>query len=433
MNHSLTLWLRLAITALLFAGFLTIVIICSRVPIIQNFFPLKDFFHTALIVHVNLSVVFWMLIMNILISILHIPISKELVKPSLILTSIFLILFCSSAFLPSDPILNNYIPMLDGNDLYSLSLTAFFAINFILSALFTGKSYMQKNANISTFLVFTANSLILTAFATMLLTAAFIMPQIEDYQAYEYLFWGFGHVLQFVYVTLLMSAWIYLLGLEKETDQALYIIVAIHLITGFGGILIFAKENLLPAEYISYFTEQMIIFGSASPILLLIYLILKRKIHINTYSLGLYFSAGLFCYGGMIALLIKGSNTIIPAHYHGSTIGVTIALMFVGYYVIKEKLHLPLPIKLVKIQAYTYISGQILHITGLAISGGYGALRKSTETLENHYAKFWMGIMGLGGLLALIGGFLFIYICYKAGLFNQLSKGKDVKNKNIQN
>ena len=39
------------------------------------------------------------------------------------------------------------------------------------------------------------------------------------------------------------------------------------------------------------------------------------------------FSIILFGSGGLIGLVIEGTNTIIPAHYHGSIVGITLACM----------------------------------------------------------------------------------------------------------
>jgi hypothetical protein len=55
----------------------------------------------------------------------------------------------------------------------------------------------------------------------------------------------------------------------------------------------------------------------------------------------------------------------------------------------------------------------VLHIGGLAWSGGYGVLRKDPSTALSIKAKISMGIMGLGGMLAVIGGLMFVVICVR--------------------
>ena len=45
--------------ALIGSGLLAILLVFSRTPGIQDVFPLKDFFRSALVVHVDLSVAVW--------------------------------------------------------------------------------------------------------------------------------------------------------------------------------------------------------------------------------------------------------------------------------------------------------------------------------------------------------------------------------------
>ena len=73
--------------------------------------------------------------------------------------------------------------------------------------------------------------------------------------------------------------------------------------------------------------------------------------------------------------------------------------------------------KLTRIQLYIYAFGQFLHILGLVWSGGYGVERKVADAAQGldsmgHIAG--MGLMGLGGLLSAIGGFMFVVIVIKA-------------------
>ena len=57
--------------------------------------------------------------------------------------------------------------------------------------------------------------------------------------------------------------------------------------------------------------------------------------------------------------------------------------------------------------------GQLLHITGLVWSGGYGVQRKiagADQVLSGIEQVAAMGLMGLGGLIAVIGGVLFLVV-----------------------
>ena len=52
-------WLWLGIASLVGAGLFAILLVLSRTPYIQDIFPWVNFFHTALVVHVDLSVLLW--------------------------------------------------------------------------------------------------------------------------------------------------------------------------------------------------------------------------------------------------------------------------------------------------------------------------------------------------------------------------------------
>ncbi|MDZ7735148.1 MAG: hypothetical protein U5P41_02625 [Gammaproteobacteria bacterium] len=54
-------WLWLGVLALLGSGLYVVFIVLSRTPFIEAIFPFVDFFKTALVVHVDLSVLVWFL------------------------------------------------------------------------------------------------------------------------------------------------------------------------------------------------------------------------------------------------------------------------------------------------------------------------------------------------------------------------------------
>ena len=52
-------WLWLAMLALVGSGLFSVLLVLSRTPVLQNLFPVADFFHVALVAHVDLSVLVW--------------------------------------------------------------------------------------------------------------------------------------------------------------------------------------------------------------------------------------------------------------------------------------------------------------------------------------------------------------------------------------
>jgi heme/copper-type cytochrome/quinol oxidase subunit 1 len=115
--------------------------------------------------------------------------------------------------------------------------------------------------------------------------------------------------------------------------------------------------------------------------------------------------------------MIHGANVVIPAHYHGTIVGVTLAFMGLAYVLLPQLGFRAAEGRMAIWQPYVYGGGQLLHIFGLAWSGGYGVERKvagAEQLLTTLPLKIGMGMMGLGGLVAIIGGLMFVLVCLKA-------------------
>jgi heme/copper-type cytochrome/quinol oxidase subunit 1 len=107
----------------------------------------------------------------------------------------------------------------------------------------------------------------------------------------------------------------------------------------------------------------------------------------------------------------------IPAHYHGSIVGVTLALMGLAYAVLPRLGFAAPSRRLATLQPLLYGGGQLLHVVGLVWSGGYGVQRKvagAQQVLRSTQEVIGMGVMGLGGLIAIAGGILFVVIVLRA-------------------
>jgi heme/copper-type cytochrome/quinol oxidase subunit 1 len=73
--------------------------------------------------------------------------------------------------------------------------------------------------------------------------------------------------------------------------------------------------------------------------------------------------------------------------------------------------------RLATLQPWLYGAGQLLHIVGLVWSGGYGVQRKvagGEQVLRSAGEIAGMGLMGLGGLVAIVGGLLFVVVVFGA-------------------
>ena len=107
-------WLKLGVFALIAAGVFSLLLVLSRTPGIQNIFPWIDFFHTALVVHVNLSVLIWFMAFSCLFWSLYSS-QKFLIAErfAFILCLLGTTLLVLAPFLGAGkPLINNYIPVL---------------------------------------------------------------------------------------------------------------------------------------------------------------------------------------------------------------------------------------------------------------------------------------------------------------------------------
>ncbi|MCW8138236.1 MAG: hypothetical protein KIT58_04955 [Planctomycetota bacterium] len=119
--------------------------------------------------------------------------------------------------------------------------------------------------------------------------------------------------------------------------------------------------------------------------------------------------------GMCLGAAISGSNTVIPAHYHASVGGVTASFMALTYLLL-EPLGAPIPARLrplTRWQPLVYGAGQVVFAIGFAFSGLYGLARKAygaEQVVRTTSETVGLAVMGLGGLVAVAGGALFITI-----------------------
>jgi len=434
-RHSIA-WLQLGVLSLGLAGLFAVLLVLSRIPGSEVFFPWVDFFRTALVVHVDQSVLIWFLAMAGVVWSLVIPESPRLrmiQRLAFILALTGTLGIALSAFIgDGTALMNNYVPVLQRP--YFFAALGIFGLGITIQSLLafngTRSSLSFKSpVHLPSLAALTVSFAVIISLLA-LITAWVQMPSgIEGQGYYEYLFWGAGHTLQFAYTQLLLLAWLLLAlhsGVVVPADSRwifwlLLLGVAPVLLTP----LIYLLYETVSIESRTAFIRMMQFGGgiAAIPIGLLVLLGLLKAGKADEIGRplrrSLWMSLLLFFAGGFIALLISGINTIIPAHYHGSIVGVTLALMGLSYLLLPRLGYAPVRGRLANLQPWVYGFGQLLHITGLAVSGAMGVQRKTAgaaQGLDSLSVKLAMGVMGLGGLLAVIGGILFVWIMLRAFL-----------------
>src|SRR3990172_1630684 len=107
-------WLLLGLAALLGSGIFSVLLVLARTPYVQNIFPWVDFFHTALVVHVDLSVLVWFLAFGgALWSLNSTPRFLGAGRLALLLALLGTLVMATAPFLGAgEALMSNYIPVL---------------------------------------------------------------------------------------------------------------------------------------------------------------------------------------------------------------------------------------------------------------------------------------------------------------------------------
>ncbi len=507
-------WLKNGIYALAIAGIYSIILVVLRTPQINHLISNKDLFKSSLIVHVNLSVLVWL--MSIISTFWSYGIKEfslassfsKLAFAGMVLMSIGPFVGESTAFM------NNYVPMLEnlsfivGLTLFGVAVLFFSICTFFLS--FYDLKAPSSAVCFNGWFKLTSSGMFISVWICMVLSyfsLAEVSKTVELDQDffYELLYWSGGHYLQFIYsqgfifalVVLLEAATMhksFMLGIYK----ALFVINFLFAAIGFYGHI---NYEIIDGAFKEFYTLHMIYAGGIVPILGVLILaydlyligisktqsddvrpfsisnrnttnledkaLRGRKIFINNIAtFSAISSIILFALGGFIGALISGVNVTIPAHYHGSIVGISICFMGIAYLYcyqssIKESLNEGISLidnkktnrdnrdnlvnlfiggrsnialesavviipqidkniqkfyresKLAIWQICLFTFGQIIHISGLALAGGFGVMRKSPNEQIPLSAKVYMGMVGGGGLLAIVCGLIFVYICVK--------------------
>ncbi len=430
-RRTTTAWMTLALIALVGAGLFSLLLVLARTPVVQELIPFLDFFRVALVVHVTLSVLIWLLAMSAATWSLSTRDDRPVWdRISFWLAAMGTATIIASPFAgASDPLMNNYVPVLQhplfygGLALFGLGILSHLLRSFIfrqrLGSALSGTDALQTGITLSTMLTGLSIVAVLASWRDL--------PSEMDGSIYfEFLFWGGGHVVQFSYTLLMMIAWVVLatasscrFELTPRLTLVFLIFLALPVIT---VPFLYLAHDVTTAGHRLAFTELMKYGGlSCLPLGLAVAASLWRAE--KPVAEGRYLRAALvsslmlFAVGGILGFMIAGLDIVIPAHYHGATVGVTIAFMGLSYYLLPRLGFGAIPERMATWQPYLYGGGQLLHIIGLAWSGGYGVQRKTAgaaQGLEGLGQTAGMGLMGLGGLISVIGGLMFLIVAYKS-------------------
>lgn len=432
-TSTLRYWVLLAVATLGISGIGPLILLAGRASSFAEKSFIKNAFAEALVVHVNLSAVAWFLAISLLFWALfnqpRRPMVPGLRKAALISFGLAMLSVAAAPLLGGGtPLFSNYIPMytsplfLLGLGLMAASLVAEI-VDICLSysqGFVATSSQSAQYFGILGSVVIVALALVHFVWAYIRIAAPSGEFSAEAAQGYyEIVFWAGGHILQLAYTQLLLVAWLWLaskaglvIRLNHKILLGLFSIYPLVALTSPLGFL----DGSLPYN-LDFFTQQMRHGGGLAAGLLGIYLawllIASGKPARNERLPWVFLTTSMvvFFVGGVIGHLITGVNTIIPAHYHGSIVGTTLAFMGVIYLLLPRLGYASLARSTAAwIQPLLYGGGSILHAIGFAIAGGHGAERKAVGAIEAapEAMQAALQIMRLGGLLAVIGGGMFV-------------------------
>ena len=426
-------WLGFGIAALAASGVFSLLLVLARTPGVQRLLPGTDFFRVALVVHVDLSVLVWFLAFAAMLWSLS-GSQRALAAgwAGLALAGAGVAAMCAAPFVQrAAPVMANYVPVLDGP--VFIGGLALFALGMGVACARSMAAYVPAGARATgdgCLRLGVNATLVSAAMAAFALAASFAQLDrgLDARTYYELLFWGPGHVLQFTWTLLMLVAWLWLgeaCGLRVALPaRATALLFAIALGAVFLTPYIYLAHPVAAIEHAKLQTWLMRFGGGLAvpPVALAVAWALLRAPRASATDrplrASLAASLALFAAGGVVGFGIQGASDVrVPAHYHGCIVGVTLALMGLTYLLLPRLGFAAPRSRTAAWQPWLYGGGQLLHIVGLVVSGGHGVKRKvagSEQVLRSTAEVFGMGVMGLGGVLAIAGGLLFVVIVARA-------------------
>jgi hypothetical protein len=413
-------WLLLAVGSLAVAGALALLLAASRTPHVQDWlpWPWESFFRKALVAHVVFAFVVWYLAMLGGLATAACPGGRSGACGLILAVIGALLLLVPTLTNQGEPSLNNYVPVLV-HPLFYAGLV-FLAVGVMVPVLHL---LLRPPAWGGALVVGVGAAGILFLLALICFGLAwFALPTDASPLAYdEQLFWGGGHLLQFVYVALLLTAWQILgeqaFGLTPLPAKAWVAVCGLLVISGLPGPLLYAIHPVTGDQLRQAFTRLYWTGLPLAPVitgLAVVRAMIKGPRNWRSPAfLGLFLSLLLFAIGGVLGAFADGGDTRTPAHYHAVIGGVNLAFMALFYATLLPVLMTPADWRSpFRLQFWFYGFGQALFSLGMFIAGSAGVGRKVAGTaqgLDSLVKQVGMTLTGIGGAVAVIGGVLFVW------------------------
>src|SRR5271167_571218 len=427
-------WAWLAVGALAVAGMFAILLALSRIPGMEKtpFWPI-DFFYKGLVIHVIFSLVIWLEgVFAFLVSVATLKLAGNDVRAAPLgrigqgaVLLAFPFLFAPAFLEATQPELTNYIPIIR-HPAYDLGLLAL-ALGVLAPVIRLLINLPGRLASAPPFAV----AMALGGFVYVLALICFgvatgLLAHAGQLASREELFWGGGHVLQFVYAALMVTNWSILarMSLGEAAVDIRVFLASLALIA-----LIAVAAPAFYAAFSPFSDNQreafrFLQFGIAAPTLIFAVSLVARALRSpaprpwrDPAFFALAVSLALFALGGAMGFLIDGSDTRTPAHYHAviTAVSVSSAGMLLTFG-LKELGKPPAPARATRLLIGLYGGGQFVASIAMFAAGGYGALRKTPAgagSLDT-VAGAGMAVHGIASIFTILGGAAFVVIAIRA-------------------
>ena len=419
-------WLMLAVGALALSTLYAVLVVATRTPLLSGLPATRELFRNVLVLHVSFAMIVWMLVCAASLWSLAAGSYSTLRRFAQILAYAGALSMALTPLLGAAPaILANYVPVLDSR-IFLAGLSSF-ALGIALCGASAASDIVQRLKtnhyevwHVGALLSIVAATIAVGSFFTSLVQTG--VP--SSHANFEVLFWGPGHVLQFVHVLIMMTVWTvlgdYVLGRAIAPRRWLIGLLIAGVLPLLSVPYIHLSASVSSPESRSAFTALMSWGAWPAAILMAAYLIMQlmqagRAMQGKIEALALTLSLTLFILGCIFGAAINGETTMVTAHYHGTVGAVTLAYMGFGYRMLQTFDYTVG--RLARWQLVIYSSGLLTLASSLAWLGTLGVPRKTPyvdqaeQTLGTMAA---MGLMGLGGLLSLTGIALFVFAIWRS-------------------
>ena len=415
-------WLAAAVAALGASGLLALLVVAARAPEIGRNAALAAAFPRALVVHVTYGVIAWLAAGAAFVWTLLAP-GRAAAAGAWVFWAGLVLVGVAGVAGGGRALLADYVPVLD--DAAFLLGLGLLAAGAALAAAGTLRRAPRGAAAPAT----AAALAFLAALVTVACVGA-VLPLPEASEDYARLFWAAGHQMQLAWTLLMVAAWGLLAraGGIMPPREATAAATAVGLLVLAAAALAAALES--PSRPGPVHTRLMALGGLAPlPLVVALAVPLLRAAgggaQAATARTALGASMLLYLAGGALALTIAGADTRVPAHYHASIAGVTLALMGLAYLLLPALGCRPVRPALARAQLALYAAGQLAHALGLAWAGGAGAARKTALAAGGGAdSPAALALTGGGGLLAAAGGAVFVLAAGYAVLRASSAAGK---------